>query len=151
MTANDPSRQQEAVNECDAELAILPNFPLDASNDRPTCASGGVVVQKPPVRTSAQIIPVAVAGFAVLLFTSGLAFNSRNLSCQLLETLGDRHTFPTRRHIWRRASGCRLLTRTPSRRTLGVWRLCARRDSVPFPADDHCICDSFRSCDPTNP
>ena len=37
--------------------------------------------------------PAFVAGFAVLLFASGLALSSRNFACQLPKTLGHRHSF----------------------------------------------------------
>ena len=66
---------------------ILPTFHLNTSNDRPACANGGVVAQTLPVRTSSREEGALVAGFAVLLFASGLALHSRNFACQLLETL----------------------------------------------------------------
>ena len=53
--------------------AILPTFHLDTSNDRPASANSGAVVQTLPVWTLALVEAVLVAGFAVLLFTSGLA------------------------------------------------------------------------------
>ena len=40
--------------------------------------------------------PAFVPVFAVLLFASGLALESRSLSCQHLATLGIRHTLQTR-------------------------------------------------------
>ena len=45
--------------------------------------------------------PASVAGPGVLLFAGGLA--SRNFACQLLETLGIRHTFHTKPRLWRPA------------------------------------------------
>ena len=102
-----------------ASGANLPNVHLDTSHYRQARAGGGVVVQKPPVRTSAQVI---VAGFADLLFASRLAQHSRNFACQLIETLGHRYLLRTRYHLWRRAPDQRILARTFFRRALGVWR-----------------------------
>ena len=168
MTANDPSRQKEAVNHGDVEFpgqkqplgyatwasltstssskwsthsfndcperlddfvalrvlsqliasgAILPTFHLDTScDDRPRCAGGDVIVPKLPVRTSAQVVARFRRWFRVHLFASGLASISRNHS--LPETHEIRHTFQPKRR-WRRASDCRFLARTPSRRASG--------------------------------
>ena len=100
-----------------------------------------------------------VAGFAVLLFASGLAFYQRSFACQ----------GPVTRHqYWRRAPGERSLARTHFQRSIGVWRRGQKlgllstlhRSSWEFvrgqastnvSADDHCICDSFKHCDPTSP
>ena len=105
--------------------------------------------------------------WAVLLFASGLASNSRNFACQLVETLGIRQTFQTSRHCWRRApdhgflatthsTGAKRLEEGPQIEQLGQFssifmRLCACRASVPLPADDHRICEPSRSWDPTKP
>ena len=66
--------------------------------------------------------PAFVAGPAVLLFARGLALNSRNFACRLLETLGHRYILQTRYLLWLRAPDHRFLARTHSRRALGVWR-----------------------------
>ena len=85
------------------------------SFDRLACAIGGGRPETTRALGHKQW-PACVAGFAVLLFVSGRAF------CQLLETLGHRHTPRTGRHHWRRTSDYRFLTRTHSRRTSDVWK-----------------------------
>ena len=82
---------------------------------------GCVVVQTPPVRTSAQVMTRFRRWFRCPPRCQR-ALYSRNFACLLLETPGHRHTLQTRRHHWRRAPDHRSLTRNHSRRALGVWR-----------------------------
>ena len=88
----------------------------------PDCAGSGVVVQKLLVRTSAQELARSRRWYRGPPLGSGLALNSRNLSCPLPATLGNRHVCPTKPHCWRRAPDCRVRAKTHSRRALGVWR-----------------------------
>ena len=139
----------------------------DTSYGRPPCA-GGVVVQKLPVRTSAQVMsPFSSLVSLSLLSASGLAF-SRNFACQLLETFLTLPHLSDRTHLWRRAPDHRFLVRTHSRRALGAWRKAQKSSNLglsidlrgsscvtcfckPRSAEDQCICDSSRNCDPTSP
>ena len=87
--------------------------------------------------------------------------------CQLLDTLGDRHTFQDKTPPV--PSGIGLQISGKDSLSTGAWcveeeqeikqlgqssstfvGLCARQASVPLPTDDH-ICDSSRNWDPTKP
>ena len=68
--------------------AILLIFHLDTPNDRPTCA-GGIVVQKTPVRTSAQVMARFRRWFRCPPLCQWAGWNTRNFLCQLLGALED--------------------------------------------------------------
>ena len=87
--------------------AILLTVHLGTSKDRPASANGGVVVQTLPVRISAQAEARFRRWFRCPRGTSRASTSS---------------FFQTRPHLWHRASDHRSLTRTHSRRALGVWK-----------------------------
>ena len=95
---------------------------LDTSNDRPACASGGVVVQKTPVRTSAQVMACFRRWFRcpALCQRAGLV-----LAQQRVPAPRDSLTLPhlqTRHQLWRGAPEHRSLRKTHSRQALAVWK-----------------------------